>query len=140
MRHAIDLARHHLGTTGTNPTVGCVIVRDDELVAEGVTGLGGRPHAEEIALASTARARTQDATAFVTLEPCAERSNGAASCSERLVQAGVARVVIACTDSSVLASGRGIARLRAAGIQVELGLLANEAAPLYASYVARRAR
>jgi diaminohydroxyphosphoribosylaminopyrimidine deaminase/5-amino-6-(5-phosphoribosylamino)uracil reductase len=130
------LARTNLGRTGANPSVGCVVVADGTVVGEGATGVGGRPHAEETAL-DQAGAAAREATAYVTLEPCAERSLGAASCSERLATAGMARVVVACADPSVLAAGRGLARLRAAGVAVELGLLADEAAPLYSAYEPR---
>jgi diaminohydroxyphosphoribosylaminopyrimidine deaminase/5-amino-6-(5-phosphoribosylamino)uracil reductase len=138
MRRAIALARTNLGRTGANPAVGCVIVKDGEVVGEGATGLGGRPHAEEVAL-DQAGDRARGAVAYVTLEPCAERSSGAASCSQRLVTAGIARVVVACPDASVLAAGRGVARLRAAGVETDLGLLADEAAPLYTAYEPRSA-
>ena len=133
MRRAIALAATHVGLTGDNPSVGCVIVADGRAVGEGVTGGGGRPHAEEIAL-EAAGAAARGAVAYVTLEPCAQRSSGAASCAERLVAAGVARVVVACEDASALAAGRGAVRLRGAGVVFDLGLLADEAAPLYAGY------
>jgi pyrimidine deaminase RibD-like protein len=133
MRRAIAIARARLGQTGDNPAVGCVIARGDDVLAEAATGAGGRPHAEEQALALAGDA-ARGATAYVSLEPCAERSSGAASCSERLIAAGIVRVVIAGADPSAKASGRGEARLRAAGVAVEAGLLANEAEPLYADY------
>jgi diaminohydroxyphosphoribosylaminopyrimidine deaminase/5-amino-6-(5-phosphoribosylamino)uracil reductase len=133
MRRAIALAGPGVGATGDNPSVGCVILKDGQVVGEGATGAGGRPHAEEVALAQ-AGDRAAGAVAYVTLEPCAERSSGAPSCSERLVLARVGRVVVACEDASVLAGGRGAARLRDAGIELQLGVLADEAAPLYAAY------
>ena len=133
MRRAIALARPHLGRTGDNPSVGCVIVRDGEVVGEGATGIGGRPHAEELALAQ-AGDRARGGSAFVTLEPCAQRSSGAASCSARLAAAGIARVLIACEDASAFAAGEGAARLREAGIEVRQGVLADEAAALYVGY------
>jgi diaminohydroxyphosphoribosylaminopyrimidine deaminase/5-amino-6-(5-phosphoribosylamino)uracil reductase len=133
MRRAIALARTHVGRTGANPSVGCVIAQGVQVVGEGVTGEGGRPHAEEVALAQAGE-RARGAVAYVTLEPCAERSAGGTSCSERLVQAGVARVVVASPDSSVFADGRGTLRLQAAGIAVDHGLLNAEAEPLYAAY------
>lgn len=133
MRRAIELARTHVGRTAENPSVGCVLVRDGAVVGEGVTGLGGRPHAEEVALAQAGDAAL-GATAYVTLEPCAQRSTGAASCSQRLVAAGVSRVVIACDDPSIFAAGHGAERLRAAGIAVQTGLLAEDAAALLDGY------
>jgi len=133
MRRAIALARAGVGKTGENPSVGCVIVRDEKVVGEAATGLGGRPHAEEQALAQ-AGSWARGSVAFVTLEPCAKRSSGAAACSSLLVEAGLSRVVIACEDPSTLAGGRGLVRLRQAGIRVELGLLRHEAASLYETY------
>ncbi len=133
MRAAIALARTQLGKTGANPSVGCVIVAAGVVVGQGVTQDGGRPHAEEQALDRAGEA-ARGATAYVTLEPCGQRSTATASCSERLVASGVARVVIACTDASTYASGRGTERLRAAGLKVELGLLQTEAGALYADY------
>jgi pyrimidine deaminase RibD-like protein len=130
MRRAIALARARLGHTGENPAVGCVIVADGAVVAEAATAEGGRPHAEEQALAAAGE-RARGATVYVTLEPCAERSNHTASCSERLVEAGVARVAFACENPHVLSAGRGPARLRDAGLIVECGLLRDEAARLY---------
>jgi diaminohydroxyphosphoribosylaminopyrimidine deaminase/5-amino-6-(5-phosphoribosylamino)uracil reductase len=133
MRRAIALARSGLGRTGDNPSVGCVVVADGQVVGEGATAEGGRPHAEDRALAM-AGARAKGATAYVTLEPCAARSSGGRPCSELLASAGVARVVIACDDASRFAGGQGAARLRAAGVAVETGLLADEAALLYLRY------
>ena len=100
------------------------------MIAEAATAETGRPHAEEQALAA-AGARARGATAFVTLEPCGERSNGTASCAERLIAAGVARVVFACGNSHGLSAGRGPARLRDAGVALEAGFLRDEAAFLY---------
>lgn len=133
MRRAIDLARTHVGLTGDNPSVGCILVRDGAVVGQGVTGEGGRPHAEEIALSAAGQA-ARGATAYVTLEPCAQRSAGGASCSELLVAAGVARVVIAASDSSVFAAGEGCRRLHNAGIVTDLGLMQADASTLYAAY------
>jgi len=133
MRRAIALAATHVGLTAENPSVGCVIVKDDVVVGEGVTGEGGRPHAEEMALDAAGEA-ARGATAYVTLEPCARRSTGTASCSERLVAAGVVRVVIAASDSSVFAAGEGCRRLQNSGVFTDQGLLEAEASALYAAY------
>lgn len=138
MRRAISLAQIQLGRTGDNPTVGCVLVRDAMVVGQGATGPGGRPHAEEVALAD-AGDRAGGATAYVTLEPCAERSSGSKSCADRLIAAGVHRVVIACADPSILAAGRGIERLVAADVSVTTGVLTGEAQALYREYRPRRA-
>jgi len=133
MRRAIALARQGLGRTGANPSVGCVIVRGAVVVGEGVTAEDGRPHAEELALAQAGEA-ARGATAYVTLEPCGARSSGAPSCAERLIAAGVAEVRVACADASTFASGRGTARLTAAGVRLHTGLLADEAGGLYVGY------
>jgi pyrimidine deaminase RibD-like protein len=133
MGRAIALARTNLGLTGSNPSVGCVLVRDGVVVGEGVTAAGGRPHAEEQAI-DQAGESARGAIAYVTLEPCGARSSGAVSCSERLVRAGVTEVVIACEDASPFASGQGAERLAANGVRVRIGVLAEEAASLYADY------
>lgn len=133
MRRAIALAAAQVGRTAENPAVGCVVVAAGRIVGEGATQDGGRPHAEEVALAAAGEA-ARGGTAYVTLEPCGARSSGAASCSERLVAAGVARVVIACEDPSTFAAGQGAERLREAGVTVELGLLSDEAQGLYSAY------
>ena len=133
MRRAIAAARGMLGRTWPNPAVGCVIAKDDVILAEAVTAPGGRPHAEEQAL-TLAGGKARGATVYVTLEPCGERTSGSASCSARLEDAGVARVVIAADNPDPLSAGRGVARLRAAGVPVETGLLAEEAEPLYRAF------
>ena len=136
MARAIDLALAEMGETWPNPAVGCVIVKDGQVVAEAVTAPGGRPHAEEQA-APAAGDKAQGATAYVTLEPCGARSSGRKSCSHFLAEAGVKRVVVACVDPSPFASGRGVERLRQAGLEVETGLLADRAAVLYEGYLHR---
>ncbi|MCX7357621.1 MAG: bifunctional diaminohydroxyphosphoribosylaminopyrimidine deaminase/5-amino-6-(5-phosphoribosylamino)uracil reductase RibD [Alphaproteobacteria bacterium] len=134
MRRALELAVLGVGRTGDNPSVGCVIVRDGVIIAEAHTADGGRPHAEEQAVAL---ANASGATAYVTLEPCARRSNGSASCADRLIQAGVARVVIATGDPHPFVDGAGIERLRAAGVLVETGLLSEEARTQNADFFAQ---
>lgn len=127
MRAALEIAATRLGSTAPNPTVGCAIVRDGAVLALAATGVGGRPHAEDQALAS-AGLQARGADVYVTLEPCAKRSNPhAPSCTGLLLEAGVRRVVIAAPDPHALARGEGPARLRAAGVIVEEGLLAAEA-------------
>lgn len=132
MQRALDLARAQLGRTAPNPSVGCVIVSDGVVVGEGATGNGGRPHAEEVALVS-AGARAKGATAYVTLEPCNKRSNGSASCSQLLLTAGLARVVIACPDPHPLGA-HGVERLKASAIRTETGLMQAEAMQLNAGF------
>ena len=136
MRRAIDLALTRMGETWPNPSVGCVIVKDGEVVAEAATAPGGRPHAEEQAVPAAGEA-ARGATAYVTMEPCGARSSGRTSCSHFLAHAGVARVVVAAVDPSPFASGRGVERLRQAGLTVETGLLAPDAAILYEGYLHR---
>ncbi len=126
MRRALALAAPGVGRTGDNPSVGCVMVKDGAVIGEGATAHGGRPHAEELALAGAAE-RARGAVAYITLEPCAHRSTGATSCSDLFIQAHLARVVIATRDPHPMAAGVGIERLRAAGIAVEIGLLESEA-------------
>jgi pyrimidine deaminase RibD-like protein len=136
MRRALELAAFGVGRTGDNPSVGCVIVKDGAVAGEGATAEGGRPHAEENALAQ-AGLIARGASAFVTVEPCAKRSTGAMSCADRLIDAGVARVVIAARDPHPFASGVGIERLRAAGVQVEIGLMEAEARAQNAEFFAK---
>lgn len=136
MTRALALAAPNVGRTGDNPCVGCVIVKDGVVVGEGATASGGRPHAEEVALAQ-AGAAARGAAAYVTLEPCAKRSSDAPSCADRLIEAGVARVAIAIGDPHPFASGAGIARMQAAGIAVDLGLLADEARAQNAAFLAK---
>lgn len=132
MTRALDLARTHLGKTSPNPSVGCVLVADGAIVGEGVTGLGGRPHAEEQALVM-AGARAHGATAYVTLEPCNQRSGGSSSCSQLLLAAGVSRVVIAIDDPHPLGA-HGASRLSDAGVVIEHGLMGDEAERLNAGF------
>jgi diaminohydroxyphosphoribosylaminopyrimidine deaminase/5-amino-6-(5-phosphoribosylamino)uracil reductase len=136
MRRAIDLALARMGDTWPNPAVGCVIVGDGAMIAEAATAAGGRPHAEEQAIPA-AGDRARGATAYVTMEPCGARSSGRTSCAQFLVEAGIARVVIAAVDPSPFASGRGVERLRQSGLTVETGLLSDDAAILYEGYLHR---
>lgn len=135
MRRALELAQPGVGQTRDNPSVGCVIVKDDAVIGEGATGAGGRPHAEELALVQAGEA-ARGAVAYVTLEPCAQRSAGGVSCSDLLLNAGVARVVIATRDPHPLAAGAGVERMRAAGISVEFGVLEAEARAQNADFFA----
>ncbi len=135
MRAAVALARRGLGSTWPNPSVGCVLVRDGRVVGRGVTASGGRPHAEAAALAMAGPA-AQGATAYVTLEPCSHAGR-AGPCADALAAAGVARVVVACGDPDPRVDGAGLARLRAAGVAVETGLHAADAADALAGFFAR---
>ncbi len=138
MDAAIRLARRHKGLTGTNPSVGALIVRDGTIVGRGVTALGGRPHAEPQALAQAGE-DARGATAYVTLEPCAHHGR-TPPCAESLVSAGVARVVVAATDPDARVSGKGFAILRKAGIAVVPGILVEKAANDLAGYLNRSAK
>ena len=124
MRAALGLARRGLGSTWPNPSVGCVIVRDGVVVGRGVTAPFGRPHAEPQALAMAGEA-ARGATAYVTLEPCCFQGR-TAPCTEALIEAGIARVVIATCDPDTRVDGAGMRRLREAGIEVVQGLLRAE--------------
>ncbi len=136
MRAALALGRRHLGETWPNPAVGCVIVSaDDRVVGRGCTAPGGRPHAETAALAM-AGADAKGATAYVTLEPCSHYGV-TPPCADALIEAGISRVVAAVGDPDPRVSGRGFDRLRAAGIAVETGCLAEEGARLAAGFLSR---
>jgi len=138
MREALDLARPRLGLTTPNPAVGCVIVRNNKVVGQGATGSGGRPHGETVALAA-AGARARGATAYVSLEPCAHTGQ-TPPCARALVEAGVARIVVGCGDPFPQVDGRGIAILRAAGIQVTEGVLEDECRRLNEGFFMRVTR
>ncbi|HEY5712113.1 MAG TPA: bifunctional diaminohydroxyphosphoribosylaminopyrimidine deaminase/5-amino-6-(5-phosphoribosylamino)uracil reductase RibD [Allosphingosinicella sp.] len=136
MAAAVALGERGRGRTAPNPNVGCVIVRDGEIVGEGVGGDGGRPHAEAVALAAAGE-RAEGATVYVTLEPCAHQSARGPACAPTLVNARPARVVIALRDPDPRTDGRGIALLEAAGIAVETGLGAEAAAATMAGFLTR---
>ncbi|QKK24291.1 bifunctional diaminohydroxyphosphoribosylaminopyrimidine deaminase/5-amino-6-(5-phosphoribosylamino)uracil reductase RibD [Rhizobium hidalgonense] len=138
MAAAIRLSRRHLGRTATNPSVGCLIVRDGVVVGRAVTAVGGRPHAEPQALAE-AGAAARGATAYVTLEPCSHHGK-TPPCAEALIAYGVARVVISVTDPDPRVSGRGIAMLREAGIEVDAGVLEAEGRRSLAGYLTRQTK
>lgn len=131
MAEALALARAGLGRTAPNPSVGCVVVRDGAILARAATGPGGRPHAEEIALS---QCESAGGDVYVTLEPCAARSMGGVSCTDLLIKAGVRRVFIACPDPHPLAEGAGIARLVAAGVGVDIGLMRAQAEAINAGF------
>ena len=140
MAAAIRFSRGNTGRTASNPSVATLIVADDgngpAIVGRGVTAVGGRPHAEALALAEAGTA-ARGATAYVTLEPCAHHGR-TPPCAHALVSAGVARVVAAATDPDPRVSGKGYAILRDAGIEVETGVLAAEAGRAMAGYLTER--
>lgn len=121
MDEALRLGEEARGRSAPNPNVGCVIVSSaDRIVGRGATATGGRPHAEAVALEQAGK-RTAGGTVYVTLEPCAHQSPRGPACTDLLLAAKPARVVIALKDPDPRTSGRGIARLRRAGIEVTLG-------------------
>jgi diaminohydroxyphosphoribosylaminopyrimidine deaminase/5-amino-6-(5-phosphoribosylamino)uracil reductase len=138
MAAALTLAGRSLGTVWPNPAVGCLIVQGGRIAGRGFTQPGGRPHAETIALAAAGPA-ARGATAYITLEPCAHHGQ-TPPCADALVAAGVARVVSALEDPDPRVAGRGFARLRAAGVRVETGVMASAAGALNLGFLTRLAR
>ena len=135
MALAIRLARCGLYTTDPNPRVGCVLVRDGAVVGDGWHRRAGEAHAERIALAAAGE-QARGATAYVTLEPCCHQGR-TPPCTDALIEAGVARVVCAMADPNPLVAGRGLALLRAAGIEVQVGPLAAQARALNPGFIKR---
>ncbi len=137
MAEALQLAGRGLTTTTPNPRVGCVLVRDGVVVGRGFHVRAGEPHAEVHAL-QAAGELARGATAYVTLEPCAHQGR-TPPCADALIAAGVTRVVMAVGDSNPQVGGQGAARLRAAGIDVSVGLMADAATALNAGFLRRMA-
>ena len=135
MRAALALAERNLGRVWPNPSAGCVIVRDGEVVGRGWTQPGGRPHAEVEAL-GRAGVAAHGATAYVSLEPCCHWGR-TPPCTDALTRAGVARVVYAIDDPDPRVQGKGAARLRESGIDVQAGVLAEQAAELNEGFFRR---
>lgn len=138
MTLALALGRRGMGQVWPNPAVGCVIVKGDVIVGRGATQRGGRPHAETVAL-DQAGAAARGATAYVTLEPCAHTGR-TPPCADALIAAGVARVVVATGDPDPRVAGQGIARLRAGGIAVDIGLMRRAAELDHAGFLMRVTR
>ena len=136
MARAVALAEGGRGTTGPNPMVGAVLVRDGRVVGEGFHLAAGQPHAETLALAA-AGPLAAGATCYVTLEPCAHHGR-TPPCVDALLAAGVARVVVAVPDPDPRVAGAGLARLAAAGVQVTVGAGADAAADQNAAYLTHR--
>ena len=135
MRHALSMARRGLGRVWPNPAVGCVLVKDGHVIAAARTADGGRPHAEAVVLAA-AGAEAKGATAYVSLEPCSHEGQ-TGPCAQKLIDAGIRRVVVACVDPDPRVSGQGIAMLEAAGLQVDKGVLDYKAKQLNAGFFKR---
>jgi diaminohydroxyphosphoribosylaminopyrimidine deaminase/5-amino-6-(5-phosphoribosylamino)uracil reductase len=153
MARALQLPRRGLYSTTPNPRVGCVMVRDGSVIGEGWHEQAGLPHAEAVALNAIVgagslcvpgnplrgQATAKGATAYVTLEPCSHFGR-TPPCADALIEAGVARVVVAMQDPNPLVAGQGMARLAAAGIEVASGLLEAEARELNIGFVSRMTR
>jgi diaminohydroxyphosphoribosylaminopyrimidine deaminase/5-amino-6-(5-phosphoribosylamino)uracil reductase len=135
MRAALALARRGLGTVWPNPAVGCVIVKEDRVVGRGWTQPGGRPHGETEALGRAGEA-ARGGTAYVSLEPCCHWGR-TPPCTDALIAAGIRRVVVAVEDADPRVAGEGVKRLRTAGLDVETGLCAAEAAEINAGFFCR---
>ena len=128
MARAIQLAKLGLYTTHPNPRVGCVLVRDGEVVGEGYHRKAGDLHAERNAI-GLAGDKAVGSTAYVTLEPCCHHGR-TPPCTEGLIDAGVSRVICAMMDPNPLVAGKGIERLQSAGIRTESGLMEDQARAL----------
>src|SRR5690348_1896108 len=135
MQLALALGRRGLGRTWPNPAVGAVVVKDGVIVGRGWTQPGGRPHAEPEALGRAGEA-ARGATLYVTLEPCSHYGKSP-PCADAIIAAGISRVVAAVEDPNPEVAGKGHARLRAAGIKVDVGLFADEAAHDHAGHFRR---
>ena len=138
MQQALDLAANGIYSTKPNPAVGCVLVRDNEVFAQGWHHQAGQPHAERVALQDAANKgeSTQGATAYVTLEPCSHFGR-TPPCADGLVDAKVARVVIAMLDPNPQVAGQGVKRLQDAGIEVEVNVLSEQAEALNRGFLQR---
>lgn len=135
MARAIQLAEKGLYSTQPNPRVGCVIVRDGQIVGEGYHQKAGGAHAEVYALRQAAE-NAKDATAYVSLEPCSHQGK-TPPCADALINAGVKRVLCAMQDPNPLVSGQGLEKLRKAGIEISSGLLQEEAKALNPGFIKR---
>jgi diaminohydroxyphosphoribosylaminopyrimidine deaminase/5-amino-6-(5-phosphoribosylamino)uracil reductase len=135
MRLALALGARGLGRVWPNPAVGCVIVRDGRVIGRGWTQDGGRPHAETVALAQAGGA-ARGATAYVSLEPCNHHGQ-TPPCSQALIAAGLARVVVALTDPDPRVAGGGLQRMREAGIEVITGICEAEARAAHRGFLTR---
>ena len=135
MARALRLAERGLYTTMPNPRVGCVIVKNGEIVAEGAHLKAGEPHAEVLAL-SQAGGRAKGTTVYVTLEPCSHFGK-TSPCADALIEAGVAKVIVAMQDPNPLVAGQGLARLAAQGIETQSGLMQAQAEALNLGFISR---
>jgi len=139
MAAALSLAERGVGRTGQNPSVGCIIVKDERVIGRGWTQPGGRPHAEAMALAQAGEA-ARGSNIYVTLEPCAHISQRGPACAQLLAEAEPARVVIALQDPDPRTAGSGIMLLKAAGIAVTTDVMVSEARKSLAGFISRMNR
>jgi len=138
MARALELAGKGLNTASPNPRVGCVLVKNTRIIGEGWHRRTGLPHAEIEALADCSE-DPAGATAYVTLEPCAHHGR-TPPCCDRLVEAGIARVIVGAIDPNPLVAGNGVSRIRAAGVEVSCGLMASESRQLNCGFFSRMER
>lgn len=138
MTLALQLAEQGLYTTTPNPRVGCVVIKNHQIIGQGAHLKAGEPHAEVLALRN-AGANAKGADVYVTLEPCNHHGR-TPPCVDALIQAGVGRVVVAMQDPNPLVAGNGIQRLQANGIQVDVGLMASVASTLNVGFISRMTR
>lgn len=136
MAAAIALGERGRGCTGNNPSVGCILVKDGQVVGRGWTQSGGRPHAEAMALEQAGDA-APGATAYVSLEPCAHQSDRGPACADLLIEAGIKRAVIGAIDPDPRTAGKGADRLRAAGVVVEVGVKEQSAKASLSGFFSR---
>ena len=136
MREAARLGEVARGRTAPNPNVGCIIVKDGEIVGRGATAPGGRPHAEAVALDNAGK-KARGATLYTTLEPCAHASERGPTCASLIPSVGIARAVIAIKDPDPRTSGEGIAMLRKAGTEVKTGVGKKAARDSMSGYLSR---
>ncbi len=135
MKRALALAEKGMGAASPNPSVGCVVVKAGKMIGKGYHEYALLDHAEVHALRESA-GQARDATAYVTLEPCSHQGR-TPPCADRLIEAGITRVVVARIDPNPRVSGQGIDRLRSAGIQVDVGLMAEEAGRIIEAFACR---
>jgi diaminohydroxyphosphoribosylaminopyrimidine deaminase/5-amino-6-(5-phosphoribosylamino)uracil reductase len=138
MKLALDIGAQQKGRTSKNPAVGCVLIRNGEVIGQGATADGGRPHAETIALMAAGN-DASGATAYVTLEPCSHYGQ-TGPCANALIEAGISTCHIACIDPDPRVHWRGAALMQEAGIDVRVGLCAEEALTAHAEFFARLKR
>jgi diaminohydroxyphosphoribosylaminopyrimidine deaminase/5-amino-6-(5-phosphoribosylamino)uracil reductase len=137
MAEAVRLGEAARGRSAPNPNVGCVIVSTEgEIVGRGATAVGGRPHAEAAALGEAGK-KADGSTVYVTLEPCAHESPRGPACADLILEARPSRIVIALKDPDRRTSGKGIGKLRAAGIEVKLGVARKQAAESLSGWLTR---